>query len=129
MALNNYITIDDITNGKFKQFDDTFKQTYIDKTNSWYEAFAKNKDIAIINIEYPIDEGVKELLISKCLIFFCVDMIGGTQNTPNPQGIYQIIYAANKEVYQDALTRINTLAITGEESISASTTIFGRRVR
>jgi hypothetical protein len=129
MASQEYITIDDITNGNLKQFPTDYKQKYVDRINDWFEAYALSKNLVIENIEFPVSITVLELLRAKMLMLFAIDNMGGANTNTNANGIYQIIYVTNKDQYAQLAPVVNASTILGYDGTGASTVVFGKRVR
>ncbi len=129
MAANEYITLTDITNGNLLQFPEAYRQKYVDRTNDWYEAYAQSKDLLISNIEYPVNVTVLDLLRNKMIMLFAIDNMGGANTNPGTDGLYQLLYVTAKDAYAQLAPVVNALLISGYTGSTASSVVFGKRVR
>lgn len=132
MATNTYITIDDVENIKIIQLykaDNDYIQKFIDQTNDWYETYANNLNVDTADIAYPVNQNVMDLLRAELDIRVGKAHIGGTESTVQAESVYTVMYNLGREEEKRLLPRINELAITGEQSRSADTVVWGRVVR
>lgn len=130
MATQEYITINDITTSKIKQVSDPVKQSYVDRTNNWYEEYALSKDIAIDDINYPLSEMVMELLRNKLTMTYSLDNINGSDNTLDPSvSIYTVLYEGARAEFISLAETVNESVIRGYINSASTTRVTSRAVR
>lgn len=64
MALQEYITLSDVTNGVFERFNAQTKQKYIDRANDKIEDLAIVNDVAVEDIAMPIHSVLREYAVN-----------------------------------------------------------------
>ncbi len=126
MALNEYITIDDIDNTSLASFPDSTKQAEVDKVNDFYEAHALSHGIAIDDIAFPIQLFVKEALVYRLQMNMAMFRITGANVTEGQSGPskYDVIYSLNRDAYLPAINRVNRGLITGTTDKKSSTFVM-----
>ena len=126
MALNEYITMDDIDNTSLASFPDTTKQIEVDKVNDFYEAHALSHGIDITHIAYPIQLFVKEALVYRLQMNMAMNRITGANVTEQQSGPskYDVIYSLNRDAYLPAINQVNEGLITGTTNKKSSTLVL-----
>ena len=77
MSLQNYITIDDVTNKIFNKFSETTRQIYVDKANDEIEDLAKVKGVEdLTTIHMPLHNKLKDYAIHYAISQLALDNIG-----------------------------------------------------
>ena len=122
MAIQNYITVEDIDNTSLAAFPVETKQKEVDKVNDFYEAHALSHDLNVEDLTFPILMFVKEALVYRLQMNMAMNRITGA-NTSDGSGPskYDIIYSLNRDAYLPAINRVNAGLMVGINDKRSST--------
>ena len=91
MALNDYITIADITHVHLKQFPNEILQPYVDEANDQLEDLGLQKGVSASEIDTPVSIVIKRYLSNYVVMRFAQDSIGTNNVDVSGEDMYKIM--------------------------------------
>ena len=115
MALQEYITIDDVTNKIFKKFNTESKQQAVDEANLELEDLAIRKGVDPADIITPIHFKLMQYATNYAVSQLAQDNIGvNTKDGAIGEDKYENLFKRTQYILQNAKNQITEVMFTGE---------------
>ncbi len=125
MALNPYITFTDITHGHLTQMPEAEVQPYIDEANNYYEQLAKDQEVEVEDIAFPVSLKARLMLSYYVCHRFGMDSVGANDPDIETDDFYIDMRDTFNVEYNKMQSEITPKYMTGtattKESRSTST--------
>jgi len=113
MALEEYITTDDITDNLTKNYDMT---EHVNDANDALEHLAKERGVYPEDIETPVSYKIKKYAVYYAMMLFCLDNIGVNNNdVPSDIEKYNVKYKHYSSLVENLANKIGWRELAGED--------------